>query len=93
MKSKHSLVILTPHTVAVSPVTILETERAYQTRKAQSQTNIILIRNTVVHFTTKVKSGILHVRDHMFRVRDFSSTFNVQEHLKHFRSSYERYFS
>lgn len=29
----------------------------------------------------------------MVRVLDFLSTFNVQKHLKHFRSSYERYLS
>jgi hypothetical protein len=47
----------------------------------------------IVYFITRVESGVLHVRDHVFEVRDLSSTLNGREHAKHFHSSFERYFS
>jgi hypothetical protein len=42
----------------------------------------------IVYFKTRVESGVLHVRDHMFEVRDLSSTSNGREHAKHFHSTF-----
>lgn len=38
----------------------------------------------LVNFPTRVESELLHVRDHGYKVRDFSITLDVQEHAKTF---------
>lgn len=56
--------------------------------------NLVFMFRILVNFPTRVERGLLHVRDHGYRVRDFSRTLDVQEHANNFHSSCcDRYIS